>query len=86
VGQLAASHSNAIPYSGSNRFGFGWEIAHAAVSAGHADFPRRDCIPYPHVHVRRERLGFVARSRTSFCRPVPNLSVTIRNLCIAVRD
>jgi hypothetical protein len=32
VGQLAASHSNAIPYSGSNRFGFGWEIAHAAVS------------------------------------------------------
>jgi hypothetical protein len=37
------------------------------------------------VHVRRESLGFVHRSRTIFCRPVRNLSVTIRNFCIAVR-
>jgi hypothetical protein len=28
--------------------------------------------------------GFVHRSRTIFCRAVPNLSITIRNLCIAV--
>jgi hypothetical protein len=28
----------------------------------------------------RERLGFVYRSRAIFCRPVPNLNVTIRNL------
>jgi hypothetical protein len=32
------------------------------------------------VHVRRETLGVVHRSRAIFCRPVPNLSVTIRNL------
>jgi hypothetical protein len=25
------------------------------------------------LHVRRESLGFVHRSRTIFCRPVPNL-------------
>jgi hypothetical protein len=37
-----------------------------------ADFPPRDCSPYSHVHVRRERLGFVHRSRTILCRPVPN--------------
>jgi hypothetical protein len=34
-----------------------------------ADFPLHDCSPYSHVHVRRESLGFVHRSRTSFCRP-----------------
>jgi hypothetical protein len=28
--------------------------------------------------------GFVHRSRTLFCRAVPNLSITIRNFCIAV--
>jgi hypothetical protein len=30
-------------------------------------------------------LGFVHHSRTIFCRAVPNLSITIRNFCIAVR-
>ena len=29
-------------------------------------------------------LGFVHRSRTVFCRAVPNLRLTIRNFCIAV--
>ena len=36
------------------------------------------------LHVRRERLGFVPRSGTNFCRPVPNLSVMIRNFFTAV--
>jgi hypothetical protein len=40
------------------------EIAHAAVSRTHADFPLHDCSPYSHVHVRRESLAFVHRSRT----------------------
>jgi peptidoglycan/xylan/chitin deacetylase (PgdA/CDA1 family) len=50
--------------------GFGWEIAHEA-------FSRRPPIPVDmivartHVHVCRESLGFVHRSRTIFCRPVP---------------
>jgi hypothetical protein len=44
-----------------------------------ADFPLQDCIPYPHVHVRRESLGFVSRSRAIFCRPVPNPNRSIRN-------
>jgi hypothetical protein len=35
-----------------------------------ADSPRHDCIPYSPVHVRRERVGFVHRSRAIFCRPV----------------
>jgi hypothetical protein len=52
--------------------------------AMYADFPRHDVSPYSHVHARRESLGFVHRSRAIFCRPVPNLSVTIRNFCIAV--
>jgi hypothetical protein len=49
-----------------------------------ADFPLQDCSPYSHVHVRRERLGFVPRSRTILCRPVPNPLRLIRN-CISVR-
>jgi hypothetical protein len=40
--------------------------------------------PHRGLHVRRERLGGVHRSRTSFCRPVPNPCVTIRNFLIAV--
>jgi hypothetical protein len=52
--------------------------------ASPADFPFQDCSPYSHVHVRRECLGFVPRSRANGCRPVPNLSVTIRNFCVVV--
>jgi hypothetical protein len=50
-----------------------------------ADSPLHDCSPCSHVHVRRGSLGFVHRSRTNFCRPVPNLGVTIRNFCIALQ-
>jgi hypothetical protein len=34
-----------------------------------ADSPRQDCSPYSQVHVRRDSLGFVHRSRSLFCRP-----------------
>jgi hypothetical protein len=30
--------------------------------------------------------GYVHRSRTVFCRAVPNPNITIRNFCIAVGD
>ena len=50
---------------------FGWEIAHAAVCR----VPRQDCSPYRGLHVRRESLGCVPRSRAIFCRPASNLSV-----------
>jgi hypothetical protein len=51
-----------------------------------ADSPLHDGTPYSHVHVRRESLGFVPRSRTVLCRAVPNLSVTIRNFFTAVEQ
>jgi hypothetical protein len=35
-----------------------------------ADFPRHDCSPNRGLHVRRERLAFVHRPRTVFCRAV----------------
>jgi hypothetical protein len=44
----------------------GGRIAHAANSRSP---------PYSHVHVRRERLGFVHRSKAISSRPVPNPSV-----------
>jgi hypothetical protein len=43
------------------------------------DSPLHDGSTYSHVHARRERLGFVHRSGTVFCRSVPNPNVTIRN-------
>jgi hypothetical protein len=49
-----------------------------------AGFPLRDCSLYRGLHARRECLGFVHRSRTIFCRPVPNLNGPIRNCSIAV--
>jgi hypothetical protein len=48
-----------------------------------ADSPQHDS-PCPHVYVRRERLGFVHRSWTLFCRPMRNLSVTIRSFLLAL--
>jgi hypothetical protein len=50
-----------------------------------ADFPLHECGPYSHIHVRRDSLGVVHRSWTVFCRPVPNASITIRNLFVAVQ-
>jgi hypothetical protein len=63
---------------------FGWEIAHEAVS-------RRPPISLSTIvartgrglQIRRERLGFVHRSSTISCRPVPSPDVTIRTSCIA---
>ena len=69
-----------------NRYvsGFGWEMSSRCRFATPADFPLQHCSPYSHAHVRRERLGCVYRSRAVFCRPLPNLSVTIRSFFIAV--
>ena len=36
-----------------------------------AGFPLHDCRPFRGLHVQRERLGFVHRSRTIFCCPKP---------------
>jgi hypothetical protein len=49
-----------------------------------ADFPRDDGTPYRKLHVRRWGLGFVHHSRAILCRPVPYLTVAIRNFFIAV--
>jgi hypothetical protein len=46
-------------------------------------FPSARWYPYRGLRVRREGLGVVHRSRSTFCRPVPNLSVAIRNCFIA---
>jgi hypothetical protein len=49
---------------------FGWEMSSRGRFAAPADFPLHNCSPNSHVHVRRESLGFVHRSRAIFCRPV----------------
>jgi hypothetical protein len=46
--------------------GFRWEMSSRGRFATPADFPRHECSPYSHVHVRRERLGFVHRSGADF--------------------
>jgi hypothetical protein len=52
----------------------GGEMAHASRFTTPADLPPHEFSPYSHVHVRRESLGIVHRSRAIiFCRPVPNL-------------
>jgi hypothetical protein len=48
--------------------------------ATRADSPQHDDTSYRGLRVRRWGLGFVHRSRAIFCRAVPNLKVTIRNL------
>jgi hypothetical protein len=64
-----------------------WRIVTAGILGGRsltrpfrdaAEAPRHDCSVYSHEHVRRECLGFVYRSRTVLCRPVPNPKRTIR--------
>jgi hypothetical protein len=64
---------------------FEWEIRSQGGFATPADFPHHDCSVYRGLHVRREGLGFVHRSRAIFCCPAPN-PVTIRNFCTAVRS
>jgi hypothetical protein len=62
---------------------FGWEIAHAAVS-------RRPPISLYTMVVRTGSYAYdvgvwdLSLVRAIFCRPAPNLSVTIRNFFIAV--
>ena len=63
---------------------FGWGDGSRGRFATPADFPPQDCSPYQGLHVRRVSLGFAHRSRTIFCRPVPNRAVAIRNCFIAV--
>jgi hypothetical protein len=50
--------------------GFGCEMTSRGRFATPAGFPLHDCSPYSHV--RCDSLGFVPRSRTLFCHPVPN--------------
>jgi hypothetical protein len=64
---------------------FGWEMTSRGRFVTPADFPLQDCSPDRGMHVRREILGCVTRSRTILYRPVPNLDVATRNFCIAVR-
>jgi hypothetical protein len=60
------------------------------VGIAHGGFTRRPpialdtMVPRTGGYTRRWGLGFVHHSRAIFCRAVPNLSVTIRNFCIAV--
>jgi hypothetical protein len=60
---------------------FGWEIARGRFATP-ADFPLHDYSPYSHVHVRRESLGFVHRSKGHFLSPRANPYVAICNLFI----
>jgi hypothetical protein len=55
----------------------GWEIGRTGPVSLDTMVPVQGL--YSHVHVRRERLGRIHRSRTVLCRPVPNPSDTIRN-------
>jgi hypothetical protein len=61
----------------------GGEMSDRSRFATPADFPRHGRSPCRWLHVHRESLRFVHRSRGIFCRLVPNPSVTIRNFCIA---
>jgi hypothetical protein len=70
---------------GANRYGIsGGRFRSRGRFATPADFTLQDYSPYRGLRVRCRGLGFLHRSRTIFCRPVPNLNVTIRNCCIAV--
>jgi hypothetical protein len=59
---------------------FGWGRSRGRF-AMYVDFPRHDCSPFSHVNVRRESLGFVHRSRSSFCRPQCQTSVLRFETC-----
>ena len=76
-------------YSDANRDvrGFGWEIAHAAVTRRIADYPLHDGTAMVLRTGGYTTLGFeiCPSFKAIFCRAVPNLGVTIRNCCIAVR-
>jgi hypothetical protein len=64
---------------------YGWEIAHEAVSRRPPISLYTIVARTQHAHVRHERLGFVPRARTLFCRPVPTSTsrfATVLHRCI----
>jgi hypothetical protein len=75
--QVRPAYSDAKQLNRNGR-GFGWEIAHAAVTTRW----------YPVPGATRTTLGFgiCPSFKAIFCRPVPNSKVTIRNFCIAVQE
>jgi hypothetical protein len=60
----------------------GWEMSSRGRFAPPADFPRHDCSPCSHVHVRRESLGICPPLRTSFCRPRAKPYQSDSQLCL----
>jgi hypothetical protein len=66
-----------------NRTGLGIRVGDRSRGrfATPADFPQHDGTPYRGLHVRRERLGFVPRSRAIFCRSAPNPNSYDSQLC-----
>jgi hypothetical protein len=62
-----------------NRWDFGWEIAHGAVSRRTPIYIHTVVARNHRFTTRREILGFCHRSRTVLCRLVPNASIAIRN-------
>jgi hypothetical protein len=67
---------------------FGWERSSRGRFATPADYPRHDGTSYRGLHVHRECLGFVHRSRDSpfSVAPCQTYAVTIRNVCICTRS
>jgi hypothetical protein len=63
---------------------FGWEMSSRGRFVTPVDFPLHDCSPDQGLHIRRESLGFVHRSRAIFCRPVPNNSQLL-HCCMELR-
>jgi hypothetical protein len=64
---------------------FAWEIAHEAVSRL-PPISHDTIVAHTHMYTHDatgDILGFVHRSRSIFCHPVPNPSGTIRNSFIA---
>jgi hypothetical protein len=63
---------------------FGWEMSSRGRFATPADSPLHDGAPYRGLHVRGWGLGFVHRSRTTFCRAVPTQPFRSAAFSIAV--
>jgi hypothetical protein len=67
------------------RFRIGWQLAFAAVSRRPPISLYRIVARTGGLPVRRESLGIVHRSKTVFCRPVPNPNRPIRSFHVTVR-
>ena len=64
---------------------FGGGISSRGYFATPADFPRRDCSPYRGLHVHRESLGFVHRSRSITVAPCQTRAACRLAGCSATR-